>query len=150
MEWDFTSQESREFEFTEVIRMKKTNKNTSMGMALGMCFGVSIGTSLGTVFDNISIGITFGVCFGMLIGLVLGILKDNKVNEQLEVKGYTIKTIEKNEENMYIVTIANKLGEECVVSVSKGEMDEEDFKIGDIVFLTDEGVLEQAYDKEDE
>ena len=119
-------------------------------MALGMCFGVSIGTSLGTVFDNISIGITFGVCFGMLIGLVLGILKDNKVNEQLEVKGYTIKTIEKNEENMYIVTIANKLGEECVVSVSKGEMDEEDFKIGDIVFLTDEGVLEQAYDKEDE
>ena len=58
--------------------------------------------------------------------------------------------IEKNEENMYIVTIANKLGEECVVSVSKGEMDEEDFKIGDIVFLTDEGVLEQAYDKEDE
>ena len=119
-------------------------------MALGMCFGVSIGTSLGTVWDNTSLGISLGLCFGMLIGLVMGTQKDNEVNKQLETKGYTIKVIKKNEKNNYLVTIIDKSGEESIVSVSNGEMDEECFEIGDMVFLTDEGLLEQAYDKEDE
>lgn len=130
--------------------MKKTRKNAGMGMALGMCFGVSIGTSLGTVWGNTSLGISLGLCFGMLIGLVMGTSKDNEVNKQLETKGYTIKTIEKNEKNNYVVTVIDKLGEESIVSVSNGEMEEEHFEIGDMVFLTDEGLLEQAYDKEDE
>ena len=37
-----------------------------------------------------------------------------------------------------------------VVIVSKGQMEEENFEIDDVVFLDDEGVIEQAYDKEDE
>ena len=34
--------------------------------------------------------------------------------------------------------------------VSKGEIEEENFEIDDVVFLDDDGTLEQAYDKEDE
>ena len=44
----------------------------------------------------------------------------------------------------------NKLGEENVVIVPKGQMEEENFEIDNVVFLDDEGLIEQAYDKEDE
>ncbi len=125
--------------------MKKTNKNRNMGMALGMCFGVSIGTSLGTVFDNTSMGITLGLWIGMLIGFAIGAQKDKEVNKQVEEKGYVIKKIEQ-----YEVTIVDKLGEESVVIVPKGQMEAENLAIGDVVFLDDDGLLEQAYDKEDE
>lgn len=131
--------------------MKKTTKNTSMGIALGMCFGVSIGTSLGTVFDNTSIGISLGLCIGMLFGLAIGAQKDKEVNAQVEEKGYVIKKIEQNEENKeYIITIVDKLGEESIVNIPEGDMEEEDFVVGDVVFLNEERLLEQAYDKEDE
>ena len=131
--------------------MKKTNKNTSMGMAMGMCLGVSIGTSVGTVFDNISIGSSMGLIIGMMIGLVIGVLKDEKVNKQVEERGYIIKHIEKDNENkIYSVTITDKWGEETSVSISEGEMEEESFEVGDVVFLDDEGMIEQAFDKDDE
>ena len=131
--------------------MKKTNKNTNMGMALGMCFGSSIGTALGSTFDNMAMGTSLGMCIGMAIGLVLGSQKDKEVNKQVEEEGYTIKDIKKNEQKEeYIITIANRLGEESVVIVSKGEMEEENFEIDDVVFLDDDGLIEQAYDKEDE
>ena len=131
--------------------MKKTSKNTSMGMAMGMCLGVSIGTALGTTFDNMALGTSLGLCVGMAIGYVLGSQKDKEVNKQVKEEGYSIKDIKKNEQKEeYIITIANKLGEERVVIVSKGQMEEENFEIDDVVFLDDEGVIEQAYDKEDE
>ena len=131
--------------------MKKTNKNTSMGMALGMCFGVAIGTALGSAFDNMSMGISLGPCIGMLIGLVFGSLKDEEVNKQIKEKGYTIKDIQKHAgKEEYIITIVNRLGEESVVMVPKGQMEEENFEIEDVVFLDDDGLIEQAYDKEDE
>lgn len=131
--------------------MKKTNKNTSMGMALGMCFGVAIGTALGSAFDNMTMGISLGPCIGMLIGLVFGSLKDEEVNKQIKEKGYTIKDIQKNAgKEEYIITIVNRLGEESVVIVPKGQMEEENFEIEDVVFLDDDGLIEQAYDKEDE
>lgn len=131
--------------------MKKTNKNTSMGIALGMCFGVSIGTSLGLSFNNLAMGSSMGMCIGMLIGLVLGALKDQKVNEQIEENGYTIKDITKSEEKEeYIITIVNRLGEESVVIVPKGQMEEENFSKEDVVFLDDDGLLGQAYEKEAE
>ena len=140
-----------QLEFVEVTIMKKTSKNTSMGMALGMCLGVSIGTALGTTFDNMALGTSLGLCVGMAIGCVLGSQKDKEVNKQVEEEGYAIKDIKKNEQKEeYIITIANKLGEERVVIVSKGQMEEENFEIDDVVFLDDEGVIEQAYDKEDE
>lgn len=126
--------------------MKKVNKNSNMGMALGMCFGVSIGTSFGLSIDNMAMGSSLGLCIGMLIGHVLGSLKDKEVNKQVEEKGYTIKAIKKNEQNEeYIITIISRAGEESVVIIPKGQMEEEDFAIDDVVFLDDDGLIEQAY-----
>ena len=131
--------------------MKKTSKNTSMDMAMGMCLGVSIGTSMGTVFDNISMGSSMGLIIGMLIGLVIGTVKDEKVNKQVKEKGYTILSIEPNESNEeYIIAIVNNAGDESVINVPKGQMEAEDFQIGDVVYLDDDGMIEQAFDKEDE
>ena len=131
--------------------LKKTNKNTSMGMALGMCFGVSIGTAFGSMLGNTGLGISMGSGLGLLIGLVLGSLKDEEVNKQLLEKGYTIKTIKSQDEKQeYVITIVNHLGEESDVIVPKEQMEEETFESGDVVFLDEEGMIEQAYDKEDE
>ena len=131
--------------------MKKTNHHTTMGMALGMCLGVSFGTSLGMVFDNTSLGISLGLSIGLALGLALGSLKDKEVNKQLEEKGYVIKAIAQNTENdEYAITIADKFGLESIVITPVGQMDEEDFEVGDFVFLDEDGMIEQAYDKEDE
>lgn len=131
--------------------LKKTNKNTTMGMALGMCFGVSIGTAFGSMIGNTSLGLSMGPGLGLLIGLALGSLKDKEVNKQLLEKGYTVKTItSKDEKQEYVITIVNHLGEESDVVVPKEQMEEENFEIGDVVFLDEDGMIEQAYDKEDE
>ena len=53
------------------------------------------------------------------------------------------------EEKEYIISIVNKLGVEQLVAVPSGVMDEEAFSIGDVVFLSDDGLIEQAFDKED-
>ena len=129
--------------------MKKTNKNTSMGMAFGMCFGVSIGTALGSTFDNMAMGSCLGLCIGMAIGLALGSQKDKEVNKQIKEEGYIVKEIKKDEQKEYIITIVNRVGEERVVIVPKGHMEEENFEIDNVVFLDNEGLIEQAYDKED-
>lgn len=131
--------------------MKKTNKNTNTGMALGMCFGVSLGTSIGSSHGNVALGSSMGMLFGMLIGLLLGAAKDKEINKQIEENNYTIKEIKKNEQNEeYIITIENRLGEESIVIVPKGQMEAENFSKEDIVYLDDDGMIEQAYDKEDE
>lgn len=141
----------KEIEFDKVIKMKKTNKNTSTGMALGMCFGVSIGTSIGVSLGNIAMGSSMGMLFGMVIGLLIGAAKDKAINNQIEEKGYTIKDIKKNEQNgEYIITIVNRLSEEIAVNVPIGQMEEEKFSKEDVVYLGEDGMLEQAYDKEDE
>ena len=44
----------------------------------------------------------------------------------------------------------NRLGEENVVIVPRGQMEEENFSKEDVVYLDEEGMIEQAYDKEDE
>lgn len=130
--------------------MKKTNKNTSFGMALGMCFGVSIGSALGTtLFNNIGTGMCIGMCIGMCLGLALGSAKDKEVNEQLESAGYTIKAITgPDEDKRYSVIIISRSGEEKTIPVDKAIMDEEQFKVGDVVYLDEDGYLEQAYEKE--
>ena len=81
----------------------------------------------------------------------LGSQKDKEVNKQVEEEGYTIKDIKKNEEKEeYIITIVNRLGDESIVIVPKGQMEEGNFQIDDVVFLNDDGLIEQAYDKDDE
>lgn len=102
------------------------------------------------LFDNISIGVALGLSIGLAVGSVIGAQKDKEVNKQMEEKGYIIKRIEQNIENKsFSVTIVTKQGEESVVSVPEGQMQTEEFSIGDIVFLDDDGMLEQAFDKED-
>ena len=127
--------------------MKKTNKNMNMGLALGMCFGVSIGSALGlTLFDgNIAMGTSIGLSLGMAIGVLIGSAKDKEVNKQLEEKGYTITAIDDCK-----VTLVNINGEELVVDVPKGTMETEKFAVGDVVFMDEDGDIEQAFDEDDE
>ncbi len=124
--------------------MKQTTKNAGTGMTLGMCIGVGVGS----VID--SLGIPMGLCFGMLIGLVIGANKDKIVNKQVVEKGYKIKVIEKDEaSNEYGITLVDNQGNEQKVSISSGTMETELFKVGDIVFIDEDGDIEQAFDEDE-
>ena len=124
--------------------MKQTTKNAGTGAALGMCFGVAIGSAIE------SIGIPIGLCLGMSIGLVIGAKKDEIVNKQVAEKGYKIKAIEKNEvSNDYGITLIDNQGNEQTVSISSSTMETELFKVGDIVFIDEDGDIEQAFDEDE-
>ncbi|MDO4556795.1 MAG: hypothetical protein Q4B70_16915 [Lachnospiraceae bacterium] len=125
--------------------MRKTTDNMALGMSLGMCFGVALGTAVE------KLGIPMGICFGMLIGMMIGIAKDKAVKEQVEKEGYTIKSIEKNDaSDDYRIIINNNRGEEQMVNVPIGTMETEQFAVGDIIFMDEDGDIEQAFDEEDE
>ena len=131
--------------------MKKTNKNTNTGLALGMCFGVSIGTALGSVWGNVVMGMCLGLSIGMALGFMIGSQKDKAVNQQIEERGYTVQTIEQSEnEKSYKMTVVSKSGEKTAVNVSSGTMETEAFAVGDVVFLDEDGDVEQAFDKGEE
>ena len=121
-------------------------------MSLGMCFGVFIGCSLGqTIFGNMSIGISLGIGVGMCVGMAIGSVKDAEINDQLQSQAYTIKNILPQEsDDGYIVLIVNKNGDETFINVTVGEMETEEFCVGDFVFLDEDGRIEQALDKDDE
>lgn len=124
--------------------MKQTTKNTGTGIALGMCFGAAIGSAID------GLGIPMGLCFGMLIGLIIGTNKDKIVNKQVTEKGYKIKSINKNEEsNEYDITLADNQGNEQTVSISSATMETELFKVGDVVFIDEDGDIEQAFDEDE-
>lgn len=124
--------------------MKQTTKNAGTGAALGMCFGVAIGSAIE------SIGIPIGLCLGMSIGLVIGAKKDEIVNKQVTEKGYKIKAIEKKEvSNEYGITLVDNQGNEQTVSISSSTMETELFKVGDIVFIDEDGDIEQAFDEDE-
>ena len=124
--------------------MKQTTKNAGTGMALGMCLGVAVGSAI----DRL--GIPLGLCFGMLIGLAIGANKDKIVNKQVAEKGYKIKAIEKNEvSNEYGITLVDNQGSEQTVSISSGTMKTELFKVGDIVFIDEDGDIEQAFNEDE-
>ena len=92
-----------------------------------------------------------GMCVGMCIGMAVGAAKDNAVNRQLEEQGYTIKDIQpSSKNNEYSILIINRKGEEKIVTVSKGQMEAENLSVGDIVYLDEDGNLEQAYDDDKE
>lgn len=124
--------------------MKRTTKNVGTGIALGMCFGIAIGSTIE------GFGIPMGLCFGMLIGLVIGAHKDEIVNKQVAEKGYKIKAIEKNEVSKeYGITLVDNQGNEQMVSIASGTMETELFKVGDIVFIDEDGDIEQAFGKDE-
>lgn len=123
--------------------MKKTTKNAGTGMALGMCLGVAIGSAID------GLGIPMGLCLGMLIGLVIGANKDKIVNTQVAEKGYKIKAIEKNEvSDEYCITLTDNQWNEQMVSASSGTMETELFKVGDIVFIDEDGDIESVFDED--
>ena len=124
--------------------MKQTTKNAGTGAAFGMCFGVVIGSAIE------SLGIPIGLCLGMSIGLVIGAKKDEIVNKQVAEKGYKIKVIEKKEvSNEYGITLVDNQGNEQTVSISSSTMETELFKVGDIVFIDEDGDIEQAFDEDE-
>ena len=124
--------------------MKQTTKNAGTGMAIGMSIGVAMGSAIE------SLGIPMGLCFGMLMGLVIGANKDKIVNKQVAEKGYKIKVIEKNEgSNEYGITLVDHQGSEQTVSISAATMETELFKVGDIVFIDEDGDIEQAFDEDE-
>ena len=84
-----------------------------MGISLGMCFGVSIGLAFGSMlFDKSTTGMCFGVPIGMMLGIAIGKAKDDRINEQLRTKGYTISGISDKGDG-YEVTLKYRNGE-CV------------------------------------
>ena len=127
-------------------KYKKTSRNRTLGMSLGMCFGVAIGTSFSNSLSiGQGLGLSMGLCFGMYIGMALGSHKDNIINQQLEEQGYTISHIEPAEApKTFAVTIVNYAGEKQTIAVPKGELEAETLKIGDVVYLDEEGHLEQV------
>ena len=50
----------------------------------------------------------------------------------------------------YKITIVNNKDEEVVVTVPSGTMETELFTVGDIVFMDEDGDIEQAFNKENE
>lgn len=130
--------------------MKETNKNLNTWMCMGMCFGVAIGTSLGTVFDNIALGTGLGISIGLAVGVAIGSSKDKAVNDQVKEKGYTVKEILPKGDNEYTIVIIDNSGTEKEVIIPSGIMDTELFSVGDVVFMDEDGMIEQVFDKEDE
>lgn len=119
-------------------------------MSLGMCGGVAFGCVLGQIFfGDMMMGISIGIPLGMCAGMAIGSMKDKAVNEQLRTHAYTIKDIlSRKDTKEYRITIENKDGEERTVNASPGEMETEGFCIGDVVYLDEDGRIEQAFDKE--
>lgn len=129
-----------------------SHRYQSIGMSLGMCFGISIGMSMGyLLFDNGPIGMCIGLSVGMLIGRAIGISKDRVINEQLKTKGYTILEIVPKDTTLeeYEVKVTDKNEEIYFVTVSKGDMETEEFEVGDLVYMDEDGDIEQAIDKDD-
>lgn len=98
-------------------------KKTNKNTNKGMALGMCLGVSIGTALGTTFDNIAMGCSFGMCIGMAIGLV---------------------------IGSQKDKAGVEMAVMVSKGEMGEENFQIDDVVFLNDDGLIEQAYDKEDE
>ena len=92
-----------------------------------------------------------GIGVGMCVGMAIGSVKDAEINDQLQSQAYTIKNILPQEsDDGYIVLIVNKNGDETFINVTVGEMETEEFCVGDFVFLDEDGRIEQALDKDDE
>lgn len=125
------------------------NRYQSMGMSIGMCFGVSIGLAFGNLlFEHGTIGMCFGLPIGMLLGMAVGAAKDKKIREQLEEKGYKITAINRIGEGKYEITVTDKNDNSKKVEIHNGEMEVEQFQIGDLVYIDEDGNMESLMDKD--
>lgn len=128
---------------------KVYRKYQAIYSGFGMIFGVSIGMSFGNLlFDNGTLGMSFGMLIGMALGSILGKEKDKKINAQVEEQGYIIKDMYQNDdakddiEDGYVVILKNKRDEETKIFVSRKQIADEGLKIGDQVYLNEEGTIE--------
>lgn len=128
---------------------KTSNRYQTMGMSIGMCFGVSTGLAFGNLFsDHGTIGMCLGLSIGMMLGMIVGLAKDKKVNEQLAEKGYKITAINKIGEGMYEITVSDKNDNAKKVEIYHGDMEVEQFQIGDFVYIDEDGNMESLMDKD--
>ena len=122
---------------------KTGNRYQSLGMSIGMCFGVSIGLAFGNLlFEHGTIGMCLGIPIGMLLGMIVGAAKDKKVREQLEEKGYKITAINRIGEDKYEITVTDKNDNSKKVEIHNGDMEVEQFQIGDFVYIDEDGNME--------
>ena len=129
----------------------RSSRYQTLGMSVGMCFGLAIGMSIGyLLFDNGLTGMSTGLPIGMLLGMAVGMAKDKKINEQIDTKGYTILEINQKDDiqDEYAVKIGDKDGQESIVVVSKNNMKTEKFEVGDVVYMNEDGGLEQVVDRD--
>lgn len=128
---------------------KISNRYQAMGMSIGMCFGVSIGLAFGNLFsDHGTIGMCLGLSIGMMLGMIAGSAKDKKVNEQLAEIGYRITAINMIGEDKYEITVSDKNDNVKKVEIYHGDMKVEQFKIGDFVYIDEDGNMESVMDKD--
>lgn len=124
-------------------------KYQNMGMSIGMCFGVSIGLAFGNLlFAHGTTGMCLGIPIGMLLGMAVGAAKDKKVREQLEEKGYKITAINRIGEDKYEITVTDKNDNVKKVEIHNGDMEVEQFQIGDLVYIDEDGNMESLMDKD--
>ena len=125
---------------------QRFSRYQSLGISLGMCFGVSIGLVFGSMlFDKSTTGMCFGVPLGMMLGIAIGKAKDDRINEQLRTKGYTISGISDKGDG-YEVTLKDRNGECVTVTLKQKAFAEGKFSVGDPVYKYDDGRLEAVKD----
>ena len=130
---------------------KLSNRYQMMGTSIGMCFGVSIGMAFGNLlFDHGALGMCFGIPIGMLLGMAAGSAKDKKVNEQIVEKGYKITAINIIGEGKYEITVTDKNDDSKKIEVNNGDMEAEQFQIGDFVYVDEDGAMESLMEKDSE
>lgn len=127
-------------------KQQRYSKYQSIGISLGMCFGVSIGLAFGNLFsDSGTTGMCLGLPIGMMLGMVIGKAKDDRINEQLTTKGYTVSAISEKGDG-YEVMLTDRNGESVSVTVNRKAFAEGKFSVGDPVYKYDDGRLEAVKD----
>ncbi len=91
-----------------------------------------------------------GMALGAVLGLLLGWHKDQKFHAQMREQGYCVRKIVRQDDGAYLVVISDRNGWTQTIPVPPKTMTEEGFQPGDAVYLDEDGVLEQIYEKDEQ
>jgi hypothetical protein len=128
--------------------MKQLGNRSAIGLSMGICFGVAIGCAIGTATHRLAASIGIGAGVGCLVGLFIGYQKDKEVNAQVEQFGYTIQSINLLDDAVSsMVVIIDKHGSSKEIKMPNAELNAENLKVGDIVYLNEDGLVERAFDE---
>ena len=119
---------------------KKVQKYMALYMSLGMCFGVSGGLVFGMLLfpDNMALGMCFGLPIGMCIGMALGAAKDKALSANM-MEVIRIEDVADSDDKL--VFVAGNDGEEKNYRISKSQMAEQQFAVGDRAAVDADGNL---------